>query len=347
MHLATYVLYTVNLLEKQTWHGTRKERAQHITLDTCKEERVTARHSGREAGRVLVAPAPCSTSHVQSPVTFLHESRRSHRDEWPSRRTQDPRWPEKLSLPPNNLPVSSLIKFQLPPQRKSTVYSDPTDYLLELPPTLTTFNATEIVVPPSVVVKALGRAHARNWQVVRAPWCFELNAPNLGGTTTEDGDHILGLGDEEVVAGGEERVVLHGGLAFLEPGVVFGAELPASRTRAEPRKTQNERIMWRIKSAKFKVRDRNGCHSIGVPVIREKVCWGCWVFSARTWLELIIKSQIVMEKATVGVDLTPVEGVGYLQHHVMLVNCPDTKCTGLEKRVILRAPRDSHQATSI
>lgn len=67
MHLATYVLYTVNLLEKQTWRGTRKERAQHNTLDTRKEERVTARHSGREAGRVLVAPAPCSTSHARSP----------------------------------------------------------------------------------------------------------------------------------------------------------------------------------------------------------------------------------------------------------------------------------------
>ncbi|KAJ6487567.1 hypothetical protein DFH09DRAFT_1291466 [Mycena vulgaris] len=67
MHLATYVLYTVNLLEKQTWRGTRKERAQHDTLDTCKEERVTARHSGREAGRVLVAPAPCSTLHARSP----------------------------------------------------------------------------------------------------------------------------------------------------------------------------------------------------------------------------------------------------------------------------------------
>ncbi|KAJ6555044.1 hypothetical protein DFH09DRAFT_1280668 [Mycena vulgaris] len=69
-----------------------------------------------------------------------------------------PDGPKKLSFPPNNLPVSSLIEFQLPPQRKSTVYSDPTDYLAELPPTLTTFNVTEIVVPPSVVVKALGRA---------------------------------------------------------------------------------------------------------------------------------------------------------------------------------------------
>ncbi|KAJ6600520.1 hypothetical protein DFH09DRAFT_1302981 [Mycena vulgaris] len=82
-----------------------------------------------------------------------------------------PDGPEKLSLPPNNLPVFSLIEIQLLPQRKSTVYSDPTDYLAELPPTLTTFNVTE------VVVKALGRAHARNWQIVRAPRCFELNAP--------------------------------------------------------------------------------------------------------------------------------------------------------------------------
>jgi hypothetical protein len=64
--------------------------------------------------------------------------------------------PEKLSLPPNNLPVSSLIKFQLPPQRKSTVFADPTDYLSELPPTITTFNVREILIPPSVVVKALG-----------------------------------------------------------------------------------------------------------------------------------------------------------------------------------------------
>jgi hypothetical protein len=30
---------------------------------------------------------------------------------------------ERLSLPPNNLPVSSLIEFQLPPQRKSTVFA--------------------------------------------------------------------------------------------------------------------------------------------------------------------------------------------------------------------------------
>jgi hypothetical protein len=46
--------------------------------------------------------------------------------------------PEKPSLPPNNLPVSSLIKFQLPPQHKSTVFADPTDYLSELPPTIST-----------------------------------------------------------------------------------------------------------------------------------------------------------------------------------------------------------------
>ncbi|KAJ7824369.1 hypothetical protein B0H14DRAFT_3469381 [Mycena olivaceomarginata] len=55
---------------------------------------------------------------------------------------------EKLSLPPNNLPVSSLIKFQLPPQRKSTVFADPTDYLSELPPTITTFNVR--VAPPHI-----------------------------------------------------------------------------------------------------------------------------------------------------------------------------------------------------
>jgi hypothetical protein len=39
-----------------------------------------------------------------------------------------PDGPECLSLPPNNLPVASIIKFQLPPQHKSTVYMDPSDY---------------------------------------------------------------------------------------------------------------------------------------------------------------------------------------------------------------------------
>jgi hypothetical protein len=68
-----------------------------------------------------------------------------------------PDGPEKLSLPHKNLPVSSLIELQLPPQRKSTVFVDPTDYLSELSPTITTFNVMEIAVPPSVVVKALGR----------------------------------------------------------------------------------------------------------------------------------------------------------------------------------------------
>jgi len=69
-----------------------------------------------------------------------------------------PDGPEQLSLPPNNLPVSSLINFQLPPQHKSTIYADPTDYLADLPPTIITFNVTEIPTPPSIVIKALGRA---------------------------------------------------------------------------------------------------------------------------------------------------------------------------------------------
>ncbi|KAJ7818909.1 hypothetical protein B0H14DRAFT_3147664 [Mycena olivaceomarginata] len=44
-----------------------------------------------------------------------------------------PDGPEKLSLPSANLPVSDLIKFPLPPQRKSTVFTDPTDYLCDPP----------------------------------------------------------------------------------------------------------------------------------------------------------------------------------------------------------------------
>ncbi|KAJ7873235.1 hypothetical protein B0H14DRAFT_3438326 [Mycena olivaceomarginata] len=69
-----------------------------------------------------------------------------------------PDGPERLSLPPNNLPVASLIKFQLPPQHKSTVYMDPSDYFSD-PPTITTFNVEEIPTPPSIVVKALGRSY--------------------------------------------------------------------------------------------------------------------------------------------------------------------------------------------
>ncbi|KAJ7934966.1 hypothetical protein B0H13DRAFT_1854673 [Mycena leptocephala] len=42
-----------------------------------------------------------------------------------------PDGPEKLSIPLTSLPVSSLIKFQLPPQRKSTVFADPTEYISE------------------------------------------------------------------------------------------------------------------------------------------------------------------------------------------------------------------------
>ncbi|KAJ7236695.1 hypothetical protein C8J57DRAFT_1529990 [Mycena rebaudengoi] len=44
------------------------------------------------------------------------------------------------------------------PQRKSTVFADPTEYLSDLPPTITTFSVMEIMALPSVVVKALGRA---------------------------------------------------------------------------------------------------------------------------------------------------------------------------------------------
>ncbi|KAJ7752973.1 hypothetical protein B0H16DRAFT_1418844 [Mycena metata] len=69
-----------------------------------------------------------------------------------------PDGPEKLSIPAGDLPVSALIKLELPPQRTSSIFTHPTDYLSELAPTITTFNVTEIVVPPSHVVKALGRA---------------------------------------------------------------------------------------------------------------------------------------------------------------------------------------------
>jgi hypothetical protein len=48
-----------------------------------------------------------------------------------------------------------------------------------------------------------------------------------------------------------------------------------------------------------------------------------------------------MEKSTGAVDLAPAEGIGNLQHYIISVNCPDKKRIGLEKRVTLRAPRDT------
>ncbi|KAJ7850518.1 hypothetical protein B0H14DRAFT_3664810 [Mycena olivaceomarginata] len=65
---------------------------------------------------------------------------------------------EQLILPSVDLPVSSLMALELPPQRKSTVFVDHSDYLSDLPPTLTTFNVRDIPVPPAVVVKALSGA---------------------------------------------------------------------------------------------------------------------------------------------------------------------------------------------
>ncbi|KAJ6550805.1 hypothetical protein DFH09DRAFT_1281202 [Mycena vulgaris] len=79
-------------------------------------------------------------------------------NEWPSRRPQDPGWAGEALITPQQPTSVQPPRVQLPPQRKSTVFTDPTDYLSGLPPTITTFNVTEIVVPPSVVVKALGRA---------------------------------------------------------------------------------------------------------------------------------------------------------------------------------------------
>ncbi|KAJ7281325.1 hypothetical protein C8J57DRAFT_1219220 [Mycena rebaudengoi] len=66
-----------------------------------------------------------------------------------------PDGPEKLSLPSRTLSVSSLVKLQLLLQRKSTVFANPTDYLSEFSPTVTTFDVMEIPVLPSAVVKDL------------------------------------------------------------------------------------------------------------------------------------------------------------------------------------------------
>ncbi|KAK6974495.1 hypothetical protein R3P38DRAFT_3378568 [Favolaschia claudopus] len=65
---------------------------------------------------------------------------------------------ERLALPAADIPVTSLINFVLPPQRKSTAFADPSDYLSDLPPTVTVFDVKDIPVPPSVAVKAFGRA---------------------------------------------------------------------------------------------------------------------------------------------------------------------------------------------
>jgi hypothetical protein len=63
-----------------------------------------------------------------------------------------PDGPEKLSLPSRDLPVSKLLKFELPPQRKFSTFADPSDYLSEVSATRVTFDVLEIPVPPAAVV---------------------------------------------------------------------------------------------------------------------------------------------------------------------------------------------------
>ncbi|KAJ7887837.1 hypothetical protein B0H14DRAFT_2562608 [Mycena olivaceomarginata] len=69
-----------------------------------------------------------------------------------------PDGPEKLSLPSLDVSISKLMKLQLPPQHKSTTFVDPSDYLSNLCPTVATFDALEIPLPPAFAVKALGQA---------------------------------------------------------------------------------------------------------------------------------------------------------------------------------------------
>ncbi|KAJ7843603.1 hypothetical protein B0H14DRAFT_3688863 [Mycena olivaceomarginata] len=76
-----------------------------------------------------------------------------------TRQAENTGWAGKaLSLPSPRPSVSKLLKFELPPQRKSSTFADPSDYLSEVSPTVVTFNVLEIPVPPAAVVKALGRA---------------------------------------------------------------------------------------------------------------------------------------------------------------------------------------------
>ncbi|KAF8146548.1 hypothetical protein K438DRAFT_1990565 [Mycena galopus ATCC 62051] len=65
-------------------------------------------------------------------------------------------------LPPEDLPVLKLIKFNLPPLHKSTAFLNPTNYLSEYAPTLTAFDPAAIPVPPHAVVKELERALLSN-----------------------------------------------------------------------------------------------------------------------------------------------------------------------------------------
>jgi hypothetical protein len=69
----------------------------------------------------------------------------------------------KLSLPPANMPVLKLIKFNLLPLHKATAFLNPMDYLSEYTPTLTDFDPGAIPVPLSAVVNALfAPNHVRN-----------------------------------------------------------------------------------------------------------------------------------------------------------------------------------------
>jgi hypothetical protein len=50
-----------------------------------------------------------------------------------------PEGPEKCLLPARDLALSDLIIFQLPPQRKSTIFANASDYLSDLSPTISLF----------------------------------------------------------------------------------------------------------------------------------------------------------------------------------------------------------------
>ncbi|KAJ7256741.1 hypothetical protein C8J57DRAFT_1721454, partial [Mycena rebaudengoi] len=55
-------------------------------------------------------------------------------------------------------PVSLSVRYRRSANRRCSLYADASDYLSDQPPTVTSFDVMEIMVPPSVVVKALGRS---------------------------------------------------------------------------------------------------------------------------------------------------------------------------------------------
>ncbi|KAJ7937720.1 hypothetical protein B0H13DRAFT_1852356 [Mycena leptocephala] len=103
-------------------------RAQQVSMTQCMSEQIRmTRNQSAAVSHFCAAPLV-----VVAAMEALPESLRI------------PEATANACLPPDDLPVLKLIKFNLPPLHKSTAFLNPTDYLLEYAPTLTAFDPASI-----------------------------------------------------------------------------------------------------------------------------------------------------------------------------------------------------------